>query len=252
MDRAVPTSKLQRFAEYRAARRTLRLSGTWSVLFGVLSVIAGCLWAPVDWVLTVLGIVLIGTGSWNILAPRPTGIVLDALGLLLVGAYNLIGAVLAVMDGLPPSPARAFLGALQLVWGVQRMGNLGQFASAFLERPADPETREIEETVGAIRGATSKGSADVIEFAAGTARRAWKARLTGEHAVFVAVSTSDFLVGTRETVTLTPRANEPRGGALEADLTVGGTRLRITIAPESLLLYERWKAGTPVPRPVAA
>ena len=252
MDRSVPPSKVQRVAEYRAARRTLRLSGTWSVLFGVLSVIAGSLWAPMDWVLTVLGAVLMASGGWNILAPRPTSIVLDALTLLLIGAYNLIGAVLAVMDGLPPSPGRAFLGAFQLVWGIQRIGNLGQFASAFLERPADPESREIEETLGAIRGAAAKGSADVIEFAAGIARRAWKARLTGEHAVFVEVATSDFLVGTRGTVVLTPRANEPRGGALQADLTVGGTRLRITIASESLGLYERWKAGTQVPKSAAA
>ncbi len=45
--------------------------------------------------------------------------------------------------------------------------------------------------------------------------------------MFVAVATSEFLVGTRATVALTPRANENPGGALHADLTVGSARLRV-------------------------
>jgi hypothetical protein len=252
MDRSVPTSKLLRAAEFLAARRKLRVSGMWSVLFGVVSVMVGCLWIPVDWVLTALGVVLMATGGWNILVPRPTSIVLDAVAVLLVGAYNLIGAVLAVMDGLPPSPGRAFLGAFQVVWSVQRLGNLREFAGAFLERPTDAEIKEIDEAVGSIRRAVAKGSSDVIEFSAGTTRRAWKARLHGEHAVFVAVATSEFLVGTRGTIVLTPRSNESGGGALQADLAIGGTRLRITIVPDSLRLYEQWKAGTPASRPAAA
>ena len=252
MDRSVPTSKLQRVADYRAARRTLRLTGTWSVLFGVISIMAGCLWLPVDWVLTVLGVALMSTGGWNFMAPRPTSIVVDAVTLLLVGAYNLVGAVLALMDGLPPSAGRAILGALQIAWSVRRLGNLKQFASAFLERPTDAEIREIEETVSTIRKAAAKGSADVIEFTAGVARRAWKARLAADQAVFVAVATSEFLVGTPATVALAPRANEQHGGALHGELSVGGTRLKITIGPESLSRFEQWRMGTPLHKPAAA
>ncbi len=253
MDRSVSTAKLQRAAEYRAERRTLRLCGTWSVLFGVISIMMGCLWMPVDWVLTVLGVALMVIGGWNFHAPRPTSIILDAVTLLLVGAYNLVGAVLAVLDGLPPSAGRAFLGALQIVWGVQRLGNLRQFASAFLERPSDHETKEIDEIVAAVRKAAAKGSLDIIEFTAGAARRAWKARLTEEHAMFVAVATSEFLMGTRATVALTPRANEKPGGALHADLAVGTTRLRITIGPESLRLLEQWRgAAAPLTKSAAA
>ncbi|TMQ59897.1 MAG: hypothetical protein E6K72_01235 [Candidatus Eisenbacteria bacterium] len=141
MDRSVPTSKLQRVADYRAARRTLRLTGTWSVLFGVISIMAGCLWLPVDWVLTVLGVALMSTGGWNFMAPRPTGIVVDAVTVLLVGAYNLVGAVLALMDGLPPSAGRAILGALQIAWSVRRLGNLKQFASSKRRSPRSARRR---------------------------------------------------------------------------------------------------------------
>jgi hypothetical protein len=252
MDPSVPVSKLQRAADYRQARATLRLTGAWSVLFGVISVMAGSLWSPVDWVLTVLGAVLMSTGGWNIVAPRPTSIVGDAVVLLLVGAYNLVGAVLAVLDGLPPSLGRALFGVLQLVWGIRRLGNLRQYASAFLDRPSDLETPSIDEFIAAIGKSVAKGSGDTIEFTAGAMRRAWKARFMGEHAVFVAVATSDFLVGTRATVALAPRANEPRGGALQADLAIGSTRLKITIAPESLRLLEQWRTSSPMQKPAAA
>ena len=246
-------AKLRRAADYRHARKTLALAGTWSVLFGGISIAAGCLWAPVDWVLTVLGVILLGTGILNIQAPRPTGILLDAATLLLIGAYNLVGAVFAVMDELPPSPGRALLGALQVVWGVQRLRNLKPFANAFLERPADADAKEIEQTIWAIRRALVGGAGGVIEFTAGGARRTWKAKLTGEHAVFVAVATSDFMVGTRANVVLTPRSNERKGGALEADLAVGTSRLKITIESESLRLLEQWKsAGASQPKPAAA
>ena len=234
-------SKLRRAAEYRNARKTLALAGTWSVLFGGISIAAGCLWTPVDWVLTLLGGALLGTGVWNMQAPRPTGIVLDAVTLLLVGAYNLVGAVLAVMDGLPPSPGRAFLGVFQVVWGIRRLGNFRQFANAFLERPPDSDAAEIDQTVWAIRRALAGCSANVIEFTAGSSRRQWKAKLTGDHAVFVAVATAEFQVGTRANVALTPRSK--KGGVLEADLTVGGTRLPISIESESLRLLEQWKGG---------
>ena len=253
MERTDSISNLQRVADYHAARRTLSLSGRWSVLFGAVSVAAGCLWTPVDWVLTVLGIALAGTGVWNIVAPRPTGILLDGITLLVVGAYNLGGAVLAVMDGLPPSPGRALLGALQLVWGVQRLRGFRQFANAFLEQPSDAEAQQIEQTVGAIRRATAKDLTGLIEFGAGgVRRRPWKARLAGEYAVFVEVAGPGLLVATRPTVQVIALGNVPRGGALEADLAVGATRLRVTISPESLRLYEQWKAGAPMPRPVAA
>ena len=253
MEPTAPGSKLRKVAEYRVARGTLRLAGGWSVLFGALSIAAGCMWIPVDWVLTVLGLALIATGAGNILAPRPTFIVADAVTLLLVGAYNLVGAVLAVMDGLPPSPVRAFLGALQLVWGVRRLGNFGRFAEAFLARPSDAETREIDLSVIAIRKAMAQGAPGVIEFAArGLKRRPWRGWLEGENAVFVEATGPAFLVGTRQNVTIAPRGASGRAGALEAVLTVGAARMRITISAESYRFYERWKADPGAARPAAA
>jgi hypothetical protein len=253
MEPTAPGSKLRQVAEYRVARGTLRLAGAWSVLFGALSIAAGWMWTPVDWALTVLGLALVCTGAGNFLAPRPTFIVADAVTLLLVGAYNLVGAILAVMDGLPPSPVRAFLGVLQLVWGVKRLGNFGRFADTFLARPSDAETREIDESVIAIRKAMAQGAPGVIDFTArGMVRKPWRAWLEGENAVFVEAAGRAFLVGTRQNVTIVPRGASARAGVLEAELAVGAARLRITTSAESYRFYERWKAGPGVSKTAAA
>jgi len=245
-------SKLQKVADYRTVRRTLKRSGVWSILFGAVALVAG-LGTPVDWVLMVLGAALLGTGTWNIAAPRPTGIILDGVTLLLVGAYNLIGTLLAAMDGTHVSPHWGLTGMLQLYWGVQRIQSFRRFANAFLERPSDAEMQQIEETVGAIRKAKVKESTDIIEFKVeGIHRNVWKARLSGEDAVFVEAAGSDILVGTRDTVVITTRGKVMVGSALKADAAVGPVHLKGTISPDSYHLYEQWKTKTYIPKPIAA
>ena len=246
-------SKLRRAADYRNARRALRLAGTWSLLLGGFSIALGSLWSPVDWVLTALGAALLGTGVWNMRAPRPTGIVLDAIMLLLVGGYGLIGAVLAVFDGLPPAPHLALLGVFQVVSGIRRLGTLGQFADAFLQRPPDSDAGEIEQTIWAVRRALSGGATGVIEFtASGVYRRPWKARFAGEHAIFVELAGPGLIVGARSTVTIVPLSDATPGPICAAELACGGTRLRIALSADALRAYEQWKSVAPVARPVAA
>ena len=252
MDQFDPASKLQKVADYRTVRKSLKRSGVWSVLFGALA-IAGGMGTPVDWVLMVLGVVLLGTGVWNIAAPRPTGIILDGVTLLLVGAYNLLGTLLAAMDGTHVSAHWGLTGMLQLYWGGQRIQSFRRFANAFLERPSDAEMQQIEETVGTIRKARAKESTDIIEFTVdGIHRHVWKARLSGEDAVFVEATGSDILVGTRETVEITTRGKVLVGSALKAEAAVGPARLKGTISPDSYRLYEQWKTKTFIPKPIAA
>ncbi|HEY2954767.1 MAG TPA: hypothetical protein VGK89_05920 [Candidatus Eisenbacteria bacterium] len=253
MDAHDPVSKLQKVADYRTVRKSLKRSGGWSVLFGAIAIWAGVGALPVDWVITVLGVVLVGTGVWNIAAPRPTGIILDGVTLLLVGGYNLIGTVLSAMDGVHVSPRWALVGILQLFWGLQRIQSFRRFANAFLERPSDTAMQQIEETVATIRKAKAKESTDIIEFAVdGIHRHVWKARLVGEQAVFVEATGSDILVGTRGSVEITSRGKVMVGSALKADAMVGTQRLRGRISEDSFRRYEQWKTGTFVPKPIAA
>jgi hypothetical protein len=157
------------------------------------------------------------------------------------------------MDGAHAQPRWALIGLLQLFWGVQRIQGFRRFANAFLERPSDNEMQQIEEMVGTIRKARPKESTDIIEFTVeGIHRHVWKARLSGEDAVFVEATGSDILVGTRATVEITTRGKVMVGRALKADASVGPVRLKGTISPDSYQLYEQWKTRTFIPKPIAA
>ena len=243
MDANDPIWILHRVAAYRGARRTLGVAGTWSLLFGVIAVMVGSLWTPVDWVFTVLGVALMVTGVWNIQAPRPTGILADAVTLLMVGGYGLIGAILAVIDGLPPSPLRAFLGVLQIVWGVQRLQGFRWFAGVFLELPSEEDAKEVDDAVTAIRTSGTNILTGTIELTGGARKRPWKARLAGDYAVFVEMAGPGLLVGTRQTVRIVSREPGAPGATLHAQLLVNDTKLPITLSNEALRFYEQWKAA---------
>jgi hypothetical protein len=211
------------------------------MIIGGISVLAGCLWKPVDWVLTVLGLALVVTGVWNIRAPRPTAVVVDAVVLFLVGAYNVHGAVIQMVDGLPPSPGRAVLGLVQILLGIRRFR---KFKSAFQDSSFVHEKKTIDQLVGAIRQVATSDVADILELEGGKfGRRAWKARIEGDRIVIVEVKGPGRVIGTRETTTILARPAKVPGGPREAEISVGATRIRARMSTEALRKLAEWKAG---------
>ena len=235
-----PTSRHQPSGQGIAAR-TLRGSGTWSVLLGGISVAAGCLWSPPDWVLTVLGVALIGTGVWTMRAPRPTVVAIDAVVLVLVGGWNAFSATIGMVDGLPPSPGRAILGLVQILLGIRRFRKLG---SVFHGGSFDDEKQAIHQIVGAIREAASTDVAGLLEFeSGGLRRRKWKARIQGDKVVIQEVRGPGRLIGTRATLSIRARPEKTKGGPREAEISVGATRIRTKMSAAALRMLAEWKAG---------
>ena len=228
---------------YDTARRALRRAGNWSVLFGAASVVIGCMWRPVDWVLTVLGLALAGTGAWNIRAPRPATVVADGITLLLVGGYSLHGAVITVMDGVPFSPVNAILGLLQILWGIRRFRHLRHFGSAI---PSfDGEKKAIQQLAGAIRKVATSDVTRLLEFGEGEGRgRVWKARLEGDRIVFKEVRGPGLVVGMRATTRILVRPAKDPKAPREAEISVGATCIRIRMSADALRALAEWKAGT--------
>ena len=201
------------------------------------------MWRPVDWVLTVLGAVLVATGAWNARAPRPITVVADGLTLLLVGGYYLLGAVITVMDGVPFSPGRAILGLLQILWGIRRFRHLGHFGSAI---PSfEGEKKAIQHLAGAIREVATSDVTRLLEFEAGKGPgRRWKARLEGDRIVIKEARGPGLLIGMRATTQIVVRpANDPKAPR-EAEISVGATRIRIRMSADAFRALAEWKAGT--------
>jgi hypothetical protein len=228
---------------YDAARRALQRAGRWSVLFGAASIVMGCMWRPVDWVLTVLGSALVVIGAWNMGAPRPATVVADGITLLLVGGYYALGAVMTVMDGVPFSPVRAILGLLQILWGVRRLRHLRHFGSAI---PSfDHEKKAIEQLAGAIRKVATSDVTRLLEFDAeqGPGRK-WQARLQGDRIVIQEVRGPGLVIGMRETTQILVRPAKDPKAPREAEISVGATRIRTRMSADALRALAEWKAGT--------
>jgi hypothetical protein len=224
------------------ARRALQRAANWSVLFGAASAAIGCLWRPVDWVITVLGAALVATGVWNIRAPRPVTVVADGITLLLVGGYFLFGAVITVVDGVPFSPVRAIFGLLQIQWGIRRLRHLRHFGSAI---PSfGDEKKAIQQLAGAIHKVATSDVTSLLDFEAVEGRgRVWKARIEGDRIQFKQVRGPGLVVGMRTTTRIMVRPAKDPKAPREAEITVGATSIRIRLSADALRALAEWKAG---------
>src|SRR5262249_38630376 len=206
------------------------------------SVVIGYFWRPVDWVLTVLGAVLVGTGAWNVRAPRPTTVVADGITLLLVGGYYVLGAVVTVVDGVPFSPTRAILGLVQVLWGIRRFRHLRHFGGAI---PSfGHEKNAIQQLAGAIREVATSDVSRLLEFEAGEGRgRVWRARIEGDRIVFNEVRGPGRVIGMRATTQILVRPAKDPKAPREAEISVGATSIRVRMSADALRALAEWKAG---------
>jgi len=245
-------TRLDRVAAYWSARRGLQAAGWGSVAFGGIS-LALSLVPPGDFVLGVAGVVLVGSGIWNIAAPRPGGALLDSACAAMVGLYNIASSI-----GLfTPNPTWSLdglwikLGAVQVAWGVFVLTRFPGQRDAYHEPPSAAEMQQLDEMVRAIRAARVRESADMIEFRSLSWPEAWKGHLTGDGAVLVG-SSGDVRVAERARVSIESDRRKPPGRGVRATLTVGDRRMSVSLSPESLQRIERWKSGLTITRNWAA
>ncbi|HSC77053.1 MAG TPA: hypothetical protein VLB32_00700, partial [Candidatus Acidoferrales bacterium] len=81
-------AELQRAADFRTVRKTLRPAAFGSIVFGVIAIgmgIASLEDSPVNAVLVLLGLGLLGEGIWILVQPTPVGMIVDGIALCLLG-----------------------------------------------------------------------------------------------------------------------------------------------------------------------
>jgi hypothetical protein len=245
--------RLQQVADYRTVRKTLRTSGIGSIVFGSLALVGGVA-PPFDPILTGLGLVLLGTGVWNTFAPRPTGILVDGIALLLVGLYNVGGGVLSAGHGSAGSSLWVKLGIFQLVWGVQAFVRFRRFRDAFQDPPGDMEFTQLDGEVSSLWKANPKQATDVIEFtAAGFMYAAkWKARLDDGFVLLATANGSEVRVVMKEAFEIEDRGKGLIGSSHNVAVRIAGKNRSGAIGLASLERYQQWKTGVVTPRPIAA
>lgn len=246
--------RLQEVADYRTVRKTLRAGAIGSLIFGALALISGVI-PPLDLILAAVGLMLVGTGLWNIVAPRPTGIIIDGLSLMLVGVYNLLGVVLSAAQGEGTGGAGlwAKLGIFQMIWGVQSFWRFAQFRHSFHAPATGAEMLELDGMATQLWKAKEKDAIDVIEFdVAGLHATKWKCRLDSDYALLATQGGAEVRVAAKDTFDIEESGKVFIGKSRKATFRIGGKTLKGTIKPESLARFQQWKTGVSLPLPIAA
>ncbi len=248
------THRLQQAADYRTVRKTLRASAIGSLVIGGITLLLAAV-PPIDPVAALLGLVLVGTGSWNLARPRPTGILVDGATIGLVGIFNIASTIPALQagEGSAGSTFWVKVGVFQLLWAGQAVWRYTRFRRAFDEIPADSELHQLDELVSALWKSKPKESADVIEFKlSGFHETAWKGRLTDGFTLLACHGGREVKVAGRDEIEIADRGKVLLGSARRATFTIRGRSTKGTIPASSLERFQQWKTGVVLPMPIAA
>jgi len=147
---------------------------------------------PINAVLGLIGLFLLVEGIWIVSAPTSTGMIVDGIALLILGAWNIFITIANSAAGSGGGPHFfAILGVWQIIWGFQSFGRYKRFSVMPMKKPSEEILRQIDGLVKTITKAKVKEQPDLVEFQTKTftARQAWKGKLSQRH------STEPALVG---------------------------------------------------------
>lgn len=252
MNAPSPSQRLQQAADYLTVRRVVRTWAIGSLVIGLITILLSLI-PPFDLVSAVLGLVLIGSGGFNLLRPRPLGLAIDGATVVLVGVFNVVDSVTGMRAGNSGAAVWLRVGVFQLFWGAQSFWRFARYRHAFDVTPAESDLEQLDESLATLRKARAKESPDVIEFTvSGSRNTRWKGRLGDRDALLTTVVRDEVRVAAREEIEITDRGKVLIGSARKATFTIRGKDMKGTIPAESLERFQQWKTGISMPRPIAA
>jgi len=240
-------AEVQQAANFRMVRRLLRWGGVGSVVFGVVAVVVGAQSVQeneINAILILIGVGLFVEGIWILVAPSPTGMIIDGIALIVLGLWNISVTVQDISAGAGGPRAFLILGVWQIIWGIQSFGRYRRFAHVSMAKPAENTLRWVEETAKALAAAGTQ-EPDVVEFQEKQGKKKeakWKGRLLPDMAFFAGPE-EETAVGDRASAELTPLGG-PTGGEMDAQLRVGTKTLSGKVSQATVDKFQRWKAVT--------
>ena len=219
-------------------RRSVRTSGIGPTIFGVIALFGGMM-PPMNLVLVSIGGALSASGLWNLTNPSPIGILLVSGCLMLVGVYNIFYTVTTGSG----TPAWGVIGVWQLIWAYQGVQRYRRFANAHGEDVAEPDRREAEQALVALRKANVRKSPDVVEcMMRGFPPARVRARLMPDVALCIIGDNLDVRLASRAEFDVQPVGEVKRGNA-RVKVAVAGRVIDAMMSAESLARFRAWKSG---------
>jgi hypothetical protein len=214
---------LRAACEHGLLRKMLRGGGVQSVLVGTFALVRGITVTPTT-ALTkcqaAIGLFLVIEGLLILLAPRPSGLILEGLSFLVVSVWTL---VLSAIGG---STLLAVLAFLQFIWGVQYFRRYPRFSILASGQPPQATLSWVSESVRSVLQHGSSESTDIVEL---QAPLRWKARLFQNAALFVSPGGREVLLLGKNDVHLQEGSYD--GRTISVSLRLGSREIESAMTP---------------------
>ena len=242
---------MQKAANFHRLRNHLRPAGVGSMIFGALAVFLGIEFAkedPINGMLIPLGIFLLVEGFWIIIRPRPSGMIIDGIALILIGIWNSLITLSSLSEGGEPDNFWIVLGIFQIGWGIQSIVQYGKYKDIAAFEPPRELMTQVSEIEKKIRKAKPAATEDIIDFRAKNIL--WRAGLGDNVGTFLNLNSGEMFFLGKDGVELESLVQKKKG--YDGSFNVGTLyNMKGFISHESYDKFYRWKYGTdaPVPQP---
>jgi hypothetical protein len=237
--------ELQSASNFRLVRQTLRTAGIGSIVFGLLAMFVGfgnMMDNPLNAILGMIGLFLVGEGIWIIVSPSPKGLVVDGIFLCALGAWNIFITAMNSMGGDEGYRFFGILGLWQVVWGTQSFVRYRRFSTVPTTKPADALLVEIDNVVNDIALANVKNQPDMVEIQTKSlaGKEVWKGRFVAGGVIFVEGSGPNAVFANKADVEIVKKGKVLFGKTQKIKCKLGSVRFDGTIAPLYMERLDAW------------
>lgn len=214
-----------------------------SIVFGFFAIWAGILHAgvnPLNYILVGIGVFLMAEGFIIHTRPTPVGLLLNAIGFIVVGAWNVVISILNMLAG-HFSVFWLGIGVVQFVIAAKRINVYMRLK----DQPAqnNPAVLEAKNLVNSIRKAKTTSSPDIIVLSTANAidKAIWKVKLMDRSALFVHSAGSRAVVERKENVNINSPQADTNKKQLKMKASAGSLALAGTIPAGDYARFMAWK-----------
>lgn len=233
--------QMTKIAAYQLLKKGTRPGAIGAIIFGLIAVLMGGAMLsenPLNGFLIIIGIFLLTEGIVVLALPSPAGMILQGIGMWMVGIWNL-GLTLLEMGAGQGWSIWGLLGISQMVWGSQSFAGYRRFAEG-AEAASDASlAHEVELVVKDLLKAKAQSRRDIITFKFGAI--AWKGYLGACYGTFSVQGGKDTQFLLRDDVSFTEKGKALLGKTLKVRICLDHKEMDGTISPEHMERFTSWK-----------
>jgi hypothetical protein len=238
--------ELQKASDYLMIKKQLRSAAWGSLIFGVIAMGIGTYSIadnPLNGVLVLIGLFLLIEGTWLLKAPKPVGLIVDGIALLIVGVWNIAVTLLNLSAGAKSGGFFPILAVIQIVMGFKSIRRYPRFVGVTSLASNQEILNKTQELINQVNKADEKTSKDIIVFQTKTFTQTlkWTARLADWMGIFSANGGKEVMFLPKDQVSIERKGKVLIGKTLKIGVKLGSKEMTAKMVPEHMERFDSWK-----------